>query len=105
MWMILVALACSDPPPPASPDGCAAIEEPTAREDCRLERALGLLDDRPAFEAWIATLEPVSRDLLLIRLAVQQPQRARWLCEHVTTAEGQERCQRIVGRPHLGGGP
>ena len=100
----LLGLACSDPPPATFAE-CAEVDDPTAREDCRLDKALPLLEDRTTFDARIATLEPVSRDLLLVRLAFQQPHHAAWLCERVTTAEGLKRCERILGRPHLGGSP
>ncbi len=101
---LALALSCTDAPP-ATVAECDRIGDPTAREDCRLELATPLLKDPPAFDAQVESLDPPTRDLLLVRLAFQQPQHAAWLCQRVETPEGQTRCDRITGRPHLGGTP
>lgn len=94
-------VGCTTPEPERLAD-CDGVEDATAREDCRLGFAAALADDREALEAAIETIEdPTSRDLLRLRLAVQDPARAGWLCEGVVTEAAQTRCRQVLGRPHL----
>lgn len=85
-------------------DGIAGCEPlaGTAREDCRLEEAAKVVADPAAFAVALQTIEdPTARDLLLVRLAFDTPSSSTALCAKVTTPIGKQRCQQIIGRPHL----
>lgn len=73
-----------------------------AREECRYEQVKALEGDALA-AALDRIPEEASRDLLVIRLAVDHPERAVALCTLARTAVGRGKCDRVVGRPHLGG--
>lgn len=94
LW--LWTLGCSEPDSFAE---CAVLDG-TAREDCRLKFA------QQASEAELDLLlptlgDPLTADLLLIRLAIDSPHRATELCARTRTEVGKQRCQQIIGRPHL----
>lgn len=96
--MIWLWLACGRAP---GIEGCAELRDPTEREDCRLEEALAMTEVE-ALRAAIATIEPdTSRDLLRLRLAVHDPQNARWLCQEVEGEQAKRKCEQVLGRPHL----
>ncbi len=104
MILLWAALACSGSEPQTLAD-CDRLRDPTAREDCRLTQASDLLGNPAAFKAATADLDDSSHDLLITRLAFQQPTHARWLCQGMRTEEGLTRCKRLLGRPHLGASP
>lgn len=100
--ILLLALACARPPGMA---GCAALSG-NAREDCRFEVARGLVGDPAALEAALASVDDTTaRDLVRVRLAFEVPTASASLCAKVVTPVGKQRCQQIIGRPHLRGGP
>ena len=87
---------------PATFAECARLDDATAREQCRYDFAVPMLDDAAAFDAALASVDdPSSRDLLLRRLAITAPTRAGLLCEKVQTAPAVEKCRQVLGRPHL----
>ena len=45
--------------------------------------------------------DPMERDVLLIRLAVQNPLHSSALCQKVQTMGAKEKCQKVIERPHL----
>ena len=48
------------------------------------------------------TKEPVAtRDLLLLTLAIRNPSSAGQFCKQVRSKVAQEKCQQVIGRPHL----
>lgn len=95
-----LAVACGSAP--ASLEDCGALPDAAEREACHYTFIRPLLDDPAALDAALATIEdPGSRDLLLLRLAIADPQRAGKLCARVATAGAQERCRQVLGRPHL----
>lgn len=90
---------------------CARISDAARRETCRFELVLAqvLPDgtqgnvDKKALEAAMKQIDdPVSRDLILLRLAILAPTEAMSLCRHVETEGAQQKCQQVLGRPHLG---
>lgn len=92
--------------PPATLGECAALADPAAADACALDLALPLVDDPPALAAALATLpSAAARDLLLLRLAVHRPTRAGPICALVETPGAREKCQQVLGRPHLGSTP
>lgn len=105
--MIVASLlaACAQPTVLA---GCDRLSGVTAREDCRLRILKPVFDggQQGAFDAALRELEdPVSRDLVRLRLAVANPADAGRLCHQVETRGAQEKCRQVLGRPHLGAGP
>jgi hypothetical protein len=92
--------------PPETPDlaACSAMADMTAREDCRLKAIEPLFHskDQAAFERAVASLEdPASRDLVRLRLAIDDPAHGGKLCEQVETKAAQRKCRQVLGRPHL----
>ena len=45
--------------------------------------------------------DPINKDLLLLKLAVQEPNFSGELCKRVQTAGAKEKCRQVIGRPHL----
>lgn len=109
--IFLLLLACSQPTTVA---GCTSLRDETKREECRFDLLEPLLPppgassaDRKAFQAALEAAltsidDPRSRDLLLLRLAIASPASAGYLCTKVQTDGARERCQQVLGRPHLG---
>lgn len=103
MAALILLLACGRPP---GFEGCGAIRGGEAREECRFVEAKKLAGDPGALGAALDTVEdPLARDLLVVRLVVDDPGRAEALCRLVTSEAATQRCQQILGRPHLRGGP
>ena len=99
--LLALLIGCGRPPGIA---GCASLDG-TQKEDCRFDEAKKLVGDKAEFTAAIATIEdPTARDLVLVRLAFELPSSSAALCSQVTTTIGKQRCQQIIGRPHLRGG-
>lgn len=89
-------------PAPETVAACAALAGATEREECRYRLVEPLLADPAALQAALKDIaEPESRDLLLLRLATRHPDKASLLCRQVTTAAAREKCQQVLGRPHL----
>ena len=109
--IFLLLLACAQP---KTVSECARLSDETKREECRFDLLEPLLPapgapptDRKAFQSTLdAALtsidDPRSRDLLLLRLAIASPASAGYLCTKVQTDGARERCQQVLGRPHLG---
>jgi len=98
-------LACSGgpaaAPSPESVADCAALDG-VAAEDCRFAFAKRAAQDPRALEQVLAAIpEPLSKDLVLVRLAFDAPGSSARFCAAVTTDVGRQRCQQITGRPHL----
>lgn len=105
MW-VLLWIACGRPPESADLAACSAMPDLTAREDCRLQAIEPLFHskDKAAFERALASLEqPESRDLVRLRLAIDDPGQAGKLCESVETQAAARKCRQVLGRPHLRG--
>lgn len=101
MIALVLLLACAGGPPETMAD-CAALSDITAREDCRLALVGAHIDDPDTMRAMIAEIPASeSRDLLRIRVAVQDPVRGAPLCKDAETAPAQQRCTQVLGRPHL----
>lgn len=84
--------------------GCTSLSG-AEREECRFVEARKLVDQPEALDAGLVDLEPLARDLLLVRLAMDTPTASAVLCGRVSTDVGRQRCQQILGRPHLRGQP
>jgi hypothetical protein len=97
-----VALAgCDSRPAPGGP--CSAQPEGATRDACLFQQAQALAGDLDALRAYIDGVpEPVTRDLLRLRLVASSPSLYQPLCEDVSTAGAKTRCRRVLDRPHLG---
>lgn len=110
IWLTLL-LGCQKPQTLAD---CAGLSDAAEREECRFQMVRPLLPDpqdpKPDYKALKKGLDeafqdiedPRSRDLLLLRLAIASPSTAGFLCNRVTTDGAQQKCQQVLGRPHLG---
>lgn len=109
---LVLLLACAGRPETLA--DCAGLRDEADREECRFQLVSPLLPDpnhpapdRKAFqraldEALAQIEDPRSRDLLLLRLAISSPATAGYLCTKVETEGARQRCQQVLGRPHLG---
>ncbi len=100
MVALILLLACTTPPGMA---GCDTLRDTMKREECRFTEAKKLAATPEALDAALVGLDPTNRDLLLVRLAMDTPTSSAVLCGRVTTDIGRQRCQQILGRPHLRG--
>jgi len=99
--VLLLLFAC-DAPAPATLADCPTLSSPTAIEDCRYEHIEPHLSDPRSLQADLALIDDeTSRDLLLLRLAVNHPDKASLLCRLTVTPPAQQKCQQVLGRPHL----
>ncbi|MBM4390945.1 MAG: hypothetical protein FJ090_07460 [Deltaproteobacteria bacterium] len=81
---------------------CALRYDRAARLECRAERGLDASDDMQDLRARVeATENPVERDLLLLRLVMDDPHRGRWACARVEDLRMGAWCRDVVGRSHL----
>ena len=105
--LALMLLACQ----PGTLEGCAKISNEAAREECRYSLALQAVlpdgadgdVDAAALKKTLAAIDdPLSRDLLLLRLAIAAPTEGARLCMQVSTEGAKQKCQQVLGRPHLG---
>ena len=72
-----------------------------SNDEISLDEYLSLMPDWEQFDAKISTLEETERDLLLLRLAVQEPRHSTILCKKVKSQNAKEKCKQVIGRPHL----
>ncbi|MDP2313356.1 MAG: hypothetical protein Q8P41_10655 [Pseudomonadota bacterium] len=101
--LLLFAFACRTEP---GLPGCDGLGDPIAREECRYDAVKPLVNDDQALRAAVDSMsDEASRDLLLYRLAVDNPQRAQSLCALTRTPVLREKCDKVIGRPHLAGPP
>jgi len=85
---------------------CDAYGDPIAREECRYDEVKKVMSDPTALDAALAHIaDEASHDLVLYRLAVDNPDRASELCRRTRTAAMQDKCAKVIGRPHLNSGP
>ena len=101
-----LAVACGTEPP-RTIGACGALRPAAERETCRYEllqpTVSGPRIDDGALDAGLVEIaDETSRDLVLLRLAIAAPRHAAALCGRVRTAGAQEKCQQVLGRPHLG---
>jgi hypothetical protein len=83
---------------------CARIPEGRARDDCHYALARTHADDAARLDGVLSGVaDPAARDMVLLRLAVDLPARAPELCARITTPAARDKCDKVVGRPHLGG--
>ena len=83
---------------------CARIPEGRARDDCHYALARTHAEDAARLDAVLSGMsDPAARDMVLLRLAVDLPARAPELCGRITTPAARDKCDKVVGRPHLGG--
>ncbi len=107
-WFFLLLLACSSGNgsgrgEDASKSDCRSLSDTVQRENCRFERISQLYStNRQAFRNAMKELEPAaSRDLVRLRLAIEDPAGASMLCRDVETSAAAEKCRQVLGRPHL----
>ncbi len=104
MILVILALLLACGGKPATLEDCAGVRDAVAREDCYLSMLHEVFErgDDQAFLQGLSRVEdPISRDLVRLRLAVESPDRAGWLCEGVETENARAKCQQVLGRPHL----
>jgi hypothetical protein len=103
---LLLALVSACAGAPDTVAGCAALADAAAQEDCRYRLVGPLVGDTTKLSAALAEVRasasPQSHDLLLLRLAIDAPAQAGALCQQVQTEGAREKCQQVLGRPHLG---
>jgi len=81
---------------------CADVSDATQREDCYLDVASTLKDNRADLSAAVREIpNRNSRDLLRLRLAVLDPVKLGWICNGAEGKHAIQRCENIVHRPHL----
>ena len=85
---------------------CSIIEDWQDQHECVYAKALMQVDDPQAMNAEISTLsEPTDQDMIFYRLAFNHPERAQEFCSQTQTRAFVEKCQQVLGRPHLGTKP
>jgi hypothetical protein len=83
-------------------DACARQYDRAARLECRARLGLGEAGDMRDVRALLdRTADPTERDLLVLRLVMDDPRRGRWACERVGEARMRRWCEDIHGRTHL----
>lgn len=102
---LLVSLALLSACDRGADGDCEAMDPGMAREECRYQAAKAAVGDDAALRAALDRIgDPNARDLVVLRLAVDTPERAPALCALTRTPVGRDKCDKVLGRPHLGGG-
>jgi hypothetical protein len=87
----------------AADGDCASIEDWQNRLDCAYSSAEAHVDEDEALITALQTLSSKEdQDMILYRLAFNYPSEAPRLCKMVKTRAFEEKCQQVMGRPHLG---
>lgn len=103
MAALIFLLACTERATGVA--ACEPLGDPISREECRYDAIQKVMDDPGGFTAALDSFPDTSRDLVLYRLAVDQPARARHLCGLTRTAAMTDKCSKLLGRPHMSGPP
>ncbi len=84
IWLWL--LACADP---------CALRWGSGKDECRFEqvKTAFVAKDTEAYNAALNELDPLTRDLARVRLAVLHPKEATRLCGEVREAVALQKCQ------------
>jgi len=70
--------------------------------DISTDEFVPLLGQWEEFDQKVNRLEDnIEKDLLLLRLAIQQPSYSTALCRRVISNNAKEKCKQVIGRPHL----
>lgn len=81
---------------------CDRLEDPAARADCLRPALLESAVDAPSTRAAIeAAADPVTRDLLRLKLVTADPSQSRALCPEMEGPQARRLCANIEGRSHL----
>ena len=82
---------------------CADVSDPVQRENCWFDAiSTAWVQDPEAATRAIREIGSVeSRDLVRLRLAIDNPSRTALLCRDTETQAAQEKCKQVLGRPHL----
>lgn len=81
---------------------CALLYDREARLACRARLGLDAAGDMDDLRALVdATKDPTERDLLLLRLVMDDPRRGRWACPEVVDPKLAAWCLDVKGRTHL----
>lgn len=87
---------------PTTEARCAQVSAPARREACLREVWLRDAQTPEAIAAAVAASEdPVTRDLLRLRLVAGEPVQAGLICPQVEGARAQRLCRLLEGRTHL----
>lgn len=80
---------------------CARLYDRAARLECRARLGLDEAGDMGEVRALVeATQDPTERDLLILRLVMDDPRRGRW-CAEVKDPKLAAWCLDVKGRTHL----
>ncbi len=100
LFVLGPAAACEQTPETVG--NCAALKAPLDQENCYFGFAQAASHSRDELKQTIQSIpSSTSRDLLRLRLAVQDPVRLGWMCKEAESTDAQTRCSNIVRRPHL----
>lgn len=81
---------------------CASMYDRSKRLDCRAAQGLDALADMADVGRRLdETADPAERDLLLLRLVMDDPRRGKWACERLTDPTMAGWCRDVAGRTHL----
>ena len=75
-----------------------ACNEPHVYDEAELLR---LSKEDSYRQQFVEQLPEESRDILLLKLAVQNPTSATKFCGEVIGRNAKEKCKQVIGRPHL----
>ena len=100
-------MACAGAAAPTYIGECTRLTTASAVETCRYDMLRPTVAqarmDTEALDAGLKEVDDdISRDLVLLRLAIAAPKHAGALCLRVRTGGAAEKCTQVLGRPHLG---
>ena len=102
VWAFVMGLVGGCSYPLSTIQDCTASIGAMDREECYFQIAQGLGGERDALAAAVAQIPSRdSRDLLRLRLAVQDPIAWGWLCKEAEGEDARLRCVNVIRRPHL----
>ena len=102
--LLSLIMACSTPSQPESLEGCPAVKDVAARDECYAAFLPELfLSDPPAAAEQVERniSDPLVRDFVYLQVTRDiEPAGGRW-CERISAGPVAERCRVLARRPHL----
>lgn len=102
--LLLVLLSACATPAPTTPEGCAALADAAARDECVLALLPAVFRSDPARGVELTTnaiSDPVTRDFAWLTVTRDVDPHSGKYCARIADPLLKERCNVLVARPHL----
>lgn len=102
--LLLLLLGACATPTPSTPEGCATLGDPAARDECVLALLPAVFRADPARGVQLTTTgisDPTTRDFAWLTITRDVDPHSGKYCARIADPLLKERCNVLVARPHL----